>query len=173
LAQDKGENDLTDSSARIAGEILRKRATDLVVDESLKNAIAQALREAERRGMMEAKEDARKPFLTVFLDGRNGHGSHVLPMPGDSIGNERHLRDIQAFLEDQDEGLAERVICEAESMGFEISHCVVTMWRHTDDSDFPGNDYFEYVCVSELLTELFCGSAVEQREAIERAAGEG
>ena len=133
-------------------------------------AVATALREAEQRGMMRIKEDARLPFLTVFLDGRNEHGSHVLPMPGDSIGNERHLLDIQNDLEDQDEGMAERIISEAESLGFEIGHCVVTIWRHVDGADFPGNDYFEYVSISEALTVLFCGSPAEQREDFERAA---
>ena len=132
--------------------------------------VAEAIEEAEQRGMMRIKEDARLPFLTVFLDGRNEHGSHVLPMPGDSIGNERHLLDIQNDLEDQDEGMAERIISEAESLGFEIGHCVVTIWRHVDGADFPGNDYFEYVSISEALTVLFCGSPAEQREDFERAA---
>jgi len=131
------------------------------------------IREARQQGMLHVQEDARKPFLTVFLDGRNEHGSHVLPMPGDSIGSVQHCLDIQSLLEDQSEGLAEKIISEAKVLGFEIGHCVVTIWRHTNDSDWPGNDYFEYVCVSESLTVLFCGSATEQREMFERAAGEG
>lgn len=140
----------------------------------LAEAIAAALRDARQQERAACAEAVRKPFLTVFLDGRNGYGSHVLPMPGDSIGNDRHLLDIQSFLENQDEGLAEKIISEAEALGFEVGQCVVTIWRHTDTHDMPGNDYFEYACISESLTALFCGTAAEQqREAIEaRATGE-
>lgn len=113
----------------------------------------------------EMKEAVRKPFFSVFLDGRNEHGSHVLSMPGDNIPQPKYCEEIVSYLEDQDDGLAERIIDLAENMGFEISHCVVTTWRF-DSVD----DYLEWDSISWPLTALLFGTPDEQRAEHERAA---
>ena len=73
----------------------------------------------------EIKDALRQRFFTVFLDGRNEHGSHVLQMAGDNIsdGHDQIISDTQ----DQSTGLAEQIIAEAEGAGFKINHCVVTV----------------------------------------------
>ena len=102
------------------------------------------------------KESLRKPYLSVFLDGRNEHGSHVLTMPGDSVSDHG---EIISLLESQEDGIAEQIISEAEKAGFEINHCVVTIWRQQHDHIC----YWEYVGLDLLLTELMIGTADEQR----------
>lgn len=32
----------------------------------------------------------RQPWMVVFIDGRNEHGSHVLQMPGDNVPAQYH-----------------------------------------------------------------------------------
>ena len=101
----------------------------------------------------------RKPFLSVFLDGRNEHGSHVLMMPGDSIGD---LTECESALNDQDEGLAEQIISEAETLGYCVGDCVVTAWRHCKDPDYLPGGYWEYLSIDPVLTGAFHGTPDEQ-----------
>ena len=110
----------------------------------------------------ECQDALSQPFFSVFIDGRNEFGAHVLPIPPDSIGDERHIREIVSYLEDQQEGLAEKIIREAESFGFEINHCVATIWRHSGGGEM--GDYFEYLRVDSFLTELLHGSPDDQRK---------
>lgn len=105
----------------------------------------------------ELREAIRKPYLTVFLDGRNEHGSHVLTMPGDNIGH--YVGQIVEDLEDQDFGLAEQILKDAEALGYGEGYCVVTSWRFETNQCSPG---FEYVGANRMLTEFLCGTPQEQ-----------
>ena len=107
----------------------------------------------------------QEPFLAVFLDGRNEHGSHVLPMPGDRIGD---LGEITGLLESQDDGVAEQIITDAEGLGFEICHCVVTVWRQDCVGD-GASSYWEYVEIDPILTDLLYGTPESQRAAFAAA----
>ena len=107
----------------------------------------------------------QKPFLSVFLDGRNKHGSHVLPMPGDRIGD---LDEITSLLESQGDGVAEQIISDAEGLGFEINHCVVTVWGH-ERADNGAPTYWEYVEIDPILTDLLYGTPESQNGAFAAA----
>lgn len=125
-------------------------------------------------------------FQTVYLDGRNEHGSHVVLQRGDNIDDAEALA---TELNDQEDGPAERILTDAESLGFEIGHFVVTIWRWNapeTDHDFPcgqGFDaasgieygartleiapgYWEYERIDPTLTMLFCGAAEDQAREI-------
>jgi hypothetical protein len=135
-----------------------KRPTSQQMMRELSEQFASELRAAERRGIERAVQALEQPYYTVFIDGRNEHGSHVLPCPGDAVTDHQ---DIESQLEDQSEGLAEKIISEAEALGHTVGHCVVTIWRHTGgDLDDPG--YWEYLRVDQFLTELLCGTAEQQ-----------
>ena len=105
------------------------------------------------------KKDARQPFLCVFLDGRNEHGSHVLTVAGESIDIPICLEAIISDLQNQDIGLSEQIISEAEALGHEINHCVTTLWVADGER---GDVWFEYAAISPELTELFFGTPEEQ-----------
>ena len=105
------------------------------------------------------KESIRKPYLSVFLDGRNEHGSHVLTIPGASIDD---TGDIIDQLADQDGGLAEEIISDAETLGHQVGHFIVTAWRYQHDEHV----YFEYEGVDPVLTELMHGTPTEQSAAL-------
>lgn len=107
------------------------------------------------------KTELRRHWCVLFLDGRNEHGSHVLPMPGsrmfDTAGMERMLPEI-----------AEQIISEAEALGHSIGDCVVTTWAwKPTNEDGPG--FWAYGSVHADLTEIMCGTPHEQAMERERA----
>ena len=117
-----------------------------------------------------SKDAIRQPFLCVFLDGRNEHGSHVLPCGADNLG---HFNDdCVSYLEDQSEGIAEQIITEAERLGHKISHGVVTVWRLNKGGSQLGDEpaYMEYERVDPVLTELLIGTPDEQEKEMTFAA---
>jgi hypothetical protein len=119
----------------------------------------------------EMRADAQRPFFSFWIDGRNEHGTHLLSVPGSSIDDPQHCKDILSQVDDQDKGLAERIVSEAERMGFEVNHAIVTIWKHESDGGGPeGYDYFTYEHVSWPLTVLLFGAPDEQRAAHEKAS---
>ena len=118
------------------------------------------------------QEELQRPFAAVFLDGRNEHGSHVLPMPGDNLG---HLYEQAVdLLNDQSIGYAERIVSEAETLGHGIGHCVITAWRVCSDGEV--GPWLELVGVSTTLTALFFGGPQRQDEELalaQHTKGEG
>jgi hypothetical protein len=123
----------------------------------------------------EMRADARRePFFSFYIDGRNEHGTHLLSVPGSSIDDLQHCKGILSQVDDQDEGLAERIVCDAEAMGFAINHAIVTIWKHESDGGGPeGYDYFTYERISWPLTVLLFGTPDEQEASHEAAASEG
>lgn len=104
------------------------------------------------------KQELRRPWMVVFLDGRNEHGSHVLPMAGSTM---EDAPDEKRLHED-----AEQIISEAEAAGHAIGDCVVTTWRWVDYGD--GCMGWEYGSYHADLTAIFCGTPYEQRQERER-----
>ena len=112
----------------------------------------------------EIKAALRKPFMNVFLDGRNEHGSHVLYGGADNLAE---LTDMALeLLEDQSVGYAENVISEAEALGYEVGHHVTTIW--SQHGDWETGPYVELEGVCSVLSETFFGSPNEQREDIKK-----
>lgn len=114
-------------------------------------------------------EKVRGPFLTLFLDGRNEYGSHVLDGGANTLG--ALYDDVMKDLERQADGFPERIISEAEAKGYEVSQCVVTRW--TVHGGYEHGPYAEYLDVDDDLTALFCGTADEQRAMIAAALEAG
>jgi hypothetical protein len=117
-------------------------------------------REALAKELDAAKADLNSSFFCVFLDGRNEHGSHVVEMPGSNITPD-DAKDLVAVLNDQDLGFAEQIIKDAESLGHEVGHCVVTIWDLTHDPEWGVE--CEYRRISPVLTNLMVGTPDEQR----------
>lgn len=101
------------------------------------------------------KQQLRRPWLIVYLDGRNDHGSHVLPMPGCMM----HEPLDEAVLSEA----AEKIISEAEAAGHVIGDCVVTMWRWESFGDHHSQMGWEYGSYHADLTAIFCGTPYEQK----------
>lgn len=114
-------------------------------------------REAEQQALFirNLRESLRSYWQSVLLDGRNEFGSHVLPMPGNNIPD----GEVEKELGEQ----AERIISNAESLGYEIGQVVVTIWSAHDDGD---GSWWEYEHIDSLLTEFLHGNAAEQRERL-------
>lgn len=106
----------------------------------------------------------RGGYLSVFIDGRNEHGSHVLTIPGDAVTDHELIEELLA---DQGTDYAEKIISEAEALGHATCHCVVTVWRWVRCyDDHARGGYWEYERVCPLLSEAMHGSPEEQRAAI-------
>lgn len=101
------------------------------------------------------KQQLRRPWMVVYLDGRNEHGSHVLPMPGSTM----HDEPDEALLRED----AEQIISEAEAAGHVIGDCVVTTWRWVS-YDHSSDAGWEYESYHADLTAVFCGTPYEQRQ---------
>ncbi len=131
------------------------------------------LRDALRKG----------DYLSVFLDGRNEHGTHVLTIPGNAVGD--GLLEIETILADQGGGIAEQIFKEAEALGHVAGEFAVTVWHWNGpqiERDFPCGEgfdestgitygartyesapgYWEYDRVCPILTEAMFGTAAEQ-----------
>ncbi len=103
------------------------------------------------------REALRSAWFTVYLDGRNEHGSHVLPMPGNNIAD---VAQVELILAEY----AEQIISEAEAAGHVIHDCVVTTWRWNRGwGEEPG--YWEYGSYHADLTIIMCGTPYEQRQS--------
>lgn len=112
--------------------------TELLVDDFIRDAL-------------------RSAWLTVYLDGRNEHGSHVIPMPGNHVAD---VASVELVLAEY----AERIISEAEAAGHAIGDCIVTVWRRTQFGDHPAESGYEYLGYHADLTAIMCGTPYEQRQ---------
>lgn len=104
------------------------------------------------------RQELRRPWAVVFLDGRNEHGSHVLPMQGANL----PWDEVEPMLPEN----AERILAEAEAAGHSVgADCVVTMWRWVRDIDEVVGGWWEYDGYHADLTAILCGTPYEQRNA--------
>jgi hypothetical protein len=115
---------------------------------------------------MEDLQDAlRKPWIGVFMDGRNEHGTHLLVMSQRNASDEME-REVKSMLEDMGDGYAEGLFAKAESMGYAEGNAIV-LELHVETAE----GYTEIVGISEVLTRAFYGSPDEQgRELTEDPA---
>ena len=98
-------------------------------------------------------------WFSVYLDGRNEHGSHVLPLAGGTI---VETEEIERELECQSTGTAERIIAEAEAAGFSIGMGLVTRWSWVRCGD-EGGGCWEYARIDPVLTAVRYGTPEAQR----------
>lgn len=116
---------------------------------------------AEGAGLRKA---ARGPFFSLFLDGRNEHGTHLLPMGSASVADDYVMDQFS----DPKDGSCEAVFQEAERLGFTVGCVIVTTWHWETDGDYS---WLEYDGISTELTDLFWGGAGEQKRSMSAASG--
>lgn len=119
----------------------------------------------EKAELKKLKDQARKPFLSLFMDGRNENGTHLLPVLPDSLGDGGDIADALSEAGD----FSETIFSEAEKLGHSVGHNIVTIWDWNKPDYSPGgigDGYFEYLYICPLLTELFHGTADEQRNIL-------
>lgn len=82
---------------------------------------------------------------TVFLDGRNEHGTHVIPCFPTNIDH----REIETALED----CAEKIMQDAEKLGFKVGD---TVWVNFNwvRGDYDDPSYYEYEAIDERLSRF-------------------
>ena len=103
--------------------------------------------------MNDLKDHARKNFVSLFMDGRNEAGTHLLEMSHNGIAPMALRRLIDTELR-PDDGTAEFIFSEAEAVGYKDSDCIVTLWEYMPEDDSS----WEYVGISDVLTDLFWGN---------------
>lgn len=141
------------AAIRQHSEALEARATQA-------EAALAASRERERV----MREALSKPGVLLFLDGRNEHGSHVLPMP-------MQTADITSNGDELDED-AEAIISAAEAAGYPIGSAVWCEFRAVKGQydgvgrcEFPPG--WEFVGINVMMTKLFGWHADDAEAAIQ------
>jgi hypothetical protein len=112
----------------------------------------------------ELKRIARQPFFSLHMDGRNEHGTHLLPLNQTSIDDIWYAEIVNEFLDDTKGEFPESVFRQAELLGYRTGDAIVTVWRWQHDE----THYLEYDHVSPVLTELFFGTPDEQHSLMEK-----
>ena len=109
------------------------------------------------------KELIRQPWISLFMDGRNEHGTHLIRMMPNGFSEDEY--SIDDMLDSQSEDV-ERVFKQAEKAGYKAGCCIVVICR-VEREDF---DYcYEITDLCEELTELMHGGAVEQLSKLAEA----
>lgn len=95
-----------------------------------------------------------KPGMMVFLDGRNEHGTHVLPVlplngPYDMVGE----------LYDPSSGSSEAIFLAAEKLGFKAGDNIWTEWRfnkaqYGEYGSVELGEYWEFVSINVDATRV-------------------
>ena len=106
------------------------------------------------------KAALKAPYISLFMDGRNEHGTHLLEMPGGTSAPHSDLF-IRDALHCRDE-MAEEIFAAAEKLGHEAGHNIVVRVRVPMGDD----DCWEFLGVDELLTSVMHGTAAEQSAEI-------
>jgi len=100
------------------------------------------------------KQELRSNWSGVYLDGRNEHGAHALPLP-------------QGMIETPEpQDYAEEIMSAAEEAGHVAGDCVVTVWRFVagdySEGGFPPH-YELAVPYHADLTAIIYGTPHEQK----------
>ena len=109
------------------------------------------------------KEAIRKPWLSVFMDGRNEYGTHLISMSPDNLclTEEGYEELLDSYGND-----VEQIFKDAEKLGY-TEGCVIVVEcktiKYNDD-----NHYFELIRVDDELTQLIFGSAEEQKQKLDK-----
>lgn len=106
--------------------------------------------ERQAADLTKMREALTKPFALVFLDGRNEHGSHVLPSLPTNLPDE-YEADLPEF--------AEQILQEAEANGFAVGQHVWTEWRFNSPQigdegrvELPG--YWEFARINSEMSRI-------------------
>lgn len=106
----------------------------------------------------EIKDAIRKPWISLFMDGRNEHGTHLLPVPPDGLCFDEKATENLLYSENED---VESVFKEAEDLGFTVGCCIVVTCNIGQD------EYYELSKVDTVLTQLIFGSKDEQMRELD------
>ncbi len=127
------------------------------------DAIKTALNAADELAAL--KQALKTPYISLYLDGRNDHGTHVLDGAGGCS-----IQRGDLILEELDPRgeVAERIFKEAVASGHGAGHMVVARWRFVpgEGDGFSDTGYFEFECIDDLLTSVLHGSAEQQAAEI-------
>ena len=100
------------------------------------------------------------PYVSLFMDGRNEHGTHLLETGGGTS-----VFDPGAFIRDalhsRDE-MAEEIFAAAEKLGHAAGHNIVVRVRWPQHEE----DCWEFLGIDELLTAVMHGTAAEQSKTM-------
>ncbi len=105
------------------------------------------------------KEAIRKPWLSVFMDGRNEYGTHLIPMSPDNL---CLTEEGYEELLDSRGNDVEQIFKDAEKLGYKEGCVIVVECRIVKYND--ENHYYELIQVNDELTQLIFGNAKEQKQ---------
>lgn len=109
------------------------------------------------------KTAIRRPWVSLFMDGRNEFGTHFLPVEPDGLSLSE--QDSQALLESKNDEV-ERIFSDAERAGYADGCCIVVSCTIYEEEY---GCYYELTSLDEDLTRLIFGSAEEQMAEIKAA----
>ena len=138
---------------------------DMLTDDPAKHreyAVVIAKLRADNTRLREALEKLIKGSgCLVFLDGRNEHGTHILPALFGAV----DWIEVEKIEQAEDSGFTENVFKEAESLGFRTGDWVWLDWRH-DCGQYNGEGrceiapYWEYVGVNPEVSRTIARAAL-------------
>ena len=100
----------------------------------------------------------KMPFQAFHMDGRNDHGTHLIPLPASNL-----CYDEIALAMDPMSDVSEQIFSDAERGGYTEGQAIITIWSQQDGGNESPVYYWEYEGVSDLLTAAFYGTPDEQR----------
>lgn len=106
------------------------------------------------------KAALKTPYVSLFMDGRNDHGTHLLDMPGGTSAPQVDMFIRDAL--DSRSDMAEEIFAAAEKLGHAAGHSVVVRIRVPADDE----DCWEFIAIDELLTAAMHGTPTEQASAM-------
>lgn len=172
LHTDRVDNKLVEQAAeieRLTKERDELRARDLSWSKTFQRIEVEANEDVrklatslERERVM--REALSKPGVILFLDGRNEHGTHVLPMP-------MQTADITTNGDDLHED-AEAITQAAEAVGYPVGSGVWCEFRkvkgqYDDLGQCEMEPGWEFVGINLIMTEMFgwhADAALQQQE---------
>lgn len=118
----------------------------------------ESLLDAHEEEISDIKASLRVPYVSLYMDGRNEHGTHLLPAGAASIDPTEFNRGTL----DPRDGTAEEIFAKAETLGHGVGHLIVVKVRYPSHEE----DFWEFLGIDEQLTELLHGSPAEQSARI-------
>ena len=138
---------------------LRREITILELERDL---FCKSLIEAEKKAVqirVDFEIALDTPFIELFLDGRNEHGTHVLPMSLRSIDDDQIDEDLPE--------MAEEIMRAAEKLGYSVGDFVWAEFQNEKEQrDGQGYlespAYWEFVRINKKMTDMICNNKNRQ-----------
>lgn len=102
------------------------------------------------------KAALKSHYISLFMDGRNEHGTHLLDMPGGTSAPQAELFFRDAL--DARDDMAEEIFAAAEALGHDAGHSIVVRVRVPENEE----DCWDFLGIDEMLTAVMHGTAAEQ-----------